>query len=169
VFLNINTMTFAARDFWRRRGASDKNTLGGLAKRQQPMPGGTLSPTSLIISSALPFQWLARTRRKVAEGRPGHSSFAPREGKSGRQQPMPGGTLSPTSLIISSALAFERLARTWRKVEKVGPVILRPHLAKKKSGTLRRASLPVMAGPAGAASKQFFFTMRSWFNMPHRA
>jgi hypothetical protein len=54
-------MTFAARDFWRGRGASDKNTLGRLVKRQLPMPGGTLSPTSLIGSAELrPNGWRGR-------------------------------------------------------------------------------------------------------------
>ena len=58
--------------------------------------------------------------------------------------PSLGGTLSSTSLIISAVLAFGPLRRTRRTRREVGPVILRTRVAKKRNGTLRTASLPVL-------------------------
>jgi len=46
--MNINTVTFAARDFWRRRGASDEHTLQRSERseqrslRQKELPPGGL-------------------------------------------------------------------------------------------------------------------------------
>ena len=46
--------------------------------RQQPLQGGTLSPTSLIFSATSPCGRLRQTRRTGQESEPGYSSFARR-------------------------------------------------------------------------------------------
>ena len=67
-----------------------------------PLVGGTLSPTSLIISAVLAFGPLRRTRRTRRESRPDDSPDARREEKKwDTQDSVPpgdgwlGGTLSP--------------------------------------------------------------------------
>ncbi len=59
VVMNINTMTFAARDFWRRQGASDEHTRRGSVRSEQrrlrlkdPPPSG-LHPIWPVASSLL--------------------------------------------------------------------------------------------------------------------
>src|SRR5262245_59136468 len=75
----INTMTFAARDFWARRGASDAHTLQGSVRSEQrrlgqkePPPGG-LRRFSVLASLLLghsptsgdaPSSRLARTENR---------------------------------------------------------------------------------------------------------
>src|SRR6266480_1189984 len=54
--MNINTVTFAARDFWRKRGASDEHTLGRSVRseqrslRQKELPPGGLRPIWPVAS-----------------------------------------------------------------------------------------------------------------------
>ena len=68
-----------------RDSAADCSSASGywctafLNTSQQPLPGGTLSPTSLIFSAALTFERLGRISARDPESQPGYCSFVRRE------------------------------------------------------------------------------------------